>query len=449
MKHKHLRLRGNVWFFQKRLNQHQQLVLGKKVLLRSLKTDSLKEAKHSRDELLKYLDSLVPVDAKHPQRRLRALIQEFRKVSTELPNDVYLDDIYGQPQDLESKGDAVMADAIIIADNPSIDTAPISGIKLSYSLEEVQDEFLTFIEANKDITTYRVYKRGIENFKLFKKASNIPLESITRGDVIRFITYLNTVKSLSKKSIQNQLGGLSLLFKYARDRDWIKPIDNPFHGHKIGDLVTTTAKEGDISRPFTPHEFKQIMSTIKASNRVDEGTKWIAPIALVSGLRLAEVCGLLKDDVQEYQGVWCFNIKPNEHRTLKNANASRIVPIHHSVLDIVLKLKKTSSNEFLFESMKGNKNIGGSYGVFFSRTKKRVLPNDGKELCFHSLRKNFATMLENSEVPEDKAASLLGHSFRTLSYGLYSEGKHSTVLKVELNKIDDIVAPYLESFPKE
>ena len=69
-----------------------------------------------------------------------------------------------------------------------------------------------------------------------------------------------------------------------------------------------------------------------------------------------------------------------------------------------------------------------------SRSKRKC--GYGEEMVFHSFRKGVASRLENSGVPENITARLLGHEFYTMSYGVYSGGVSFEVLKEAIGKLD-------------
>lgn len=436
---KYLRLRGATWYFQKTLANG-------KLYSKSLKTDSLKEAMRHRDVLLKELSTLEPEAVKqYPQKRLRSLVHSLRNDYQEISklDDVYFDDIHSVDEALKAD-DALLADAILIAGEGS-SSSPNTGVKLDYTMSEVSEEYLSQVEQSKDITTLRAYRRSFENYSAFTSGKTIYLKSITRGTALKFIQYLSDIKKLSRKSIANQLGGLSGCYKFALDRDLIPPASNPFNGHKLTDLVKPI--ESEASEPFTSDEYKTVQTHINQSLRVTEARKWLAPIALLSGLRFTELMGVYKYDVKEINGVWCFDVKPTKDRSLKNVNAKRLVPIHYSILPVVLKLREDSSNEFLFPEVKGNKTIGGTAQTWFSRQKRALLPES--KASFHGLRKNFTTALESSGVSEPIAASLLGHSKLGISYNLYSSGHEIEQLKNELNKVINCLNEFIKCFPSK
>lgn len=110
-----------------------------------------------------------------------------------------------------------------------------------------------------------------------------------------------------------------------------------------------------------------------------------------------------------------------------------------------MKLKTESPNELLFEEAGRNKRVGATVGAWYSKLKKKLSINPRH--TFHGLRANFATALENAGVEEVIAATLLGHSKNTLSYGLYSKGHEVKLLKENIEKITSYYSEYFKYFP--
>jgi integrase len=69
----------------------------------------------------------------------------------------------------------------------------------------------------------------------------------------------------------------------------------------------------------------------------------------------------------------------------------------------------------------------------FGRFRNKIGITETKK--FHSLRKNFSTALENSQVPENIAQQLVGHSKKSMTYSLYSQGASDDVLKGAIEKV--------------
>lgn len=439
---KYLRLRGNVWSFQKQLSAGQ-------LYTRSLKTDSLTLARRMRDEILVELEKAT--SNQYTPKALRNLVAEIKAEMNAFyaSNDDeahYLGDIE-DVLETEERGDLLRADALLIADGSNT-SAPNTHLRMDYTLEEDSESFLQLlVESNKDETTINAYKRGIKNFLTFKNSKFTYLSDITRGDVTRFIEFLAKEKNLSIKSINNQLGGLCGSYQYALDRDHLaSSSQNPFKGHSIKNIFPKKIND-DKNEPIDIDDFRKIQTFLNNSNRFTNGRKWSLAIALVSGMRLAEQMGLLKEDIKMVNNIWCFDVKPNVFRTLKNANAKRLIPIHSSILNAVLELKNISTNQFLFEESLNNKRIGATLGAWYSKTKKDLGLKPSH--TFHGLRRKMATALENANVEEGIAATIMGHSKTTLTYGLYSDGHTLSTLKDAVESITPYYADFIELFPKD
>ena len=58
------------------------------------------------------------------------------------------------------------------------------------------------------------------------------------------------------------------------------------------------------------------------------------------------------------------------------------------------------------------------------------------DYVFHSLRKGFATQLENAGVPHNVAARLMGHEHSDMTFGGYSDGLMFERLKEAITNVD-------------
>jgi integrase len=450
---KYLRSRNGVWYFQKHCQG--------RLISRCLKTDSLKVAQHARDTLLRKLpfnnltSEASPKVLRELVESLKTDMQEFYKLNEGDSEDCRLANFFDveSPEDAKDEGNLLKADALLIADaivlgHPEDISSPHTHIRIDYTIQDAAEEYLKTVKIKKDITTYNAYRRGIANYITYTNEKFVYLKDIKRSSVIAFLTFLSTNKELSRKSISNQLGGLSGCFQYAQDRDWISlESTNPFKNISLNNICTTAKNKYELEKnqPITLDEFKIIQTAINENSGIPPERKWVVPIALVSGMRISELLGLLKVDIKKVNDIWCFDVKPNKYRRLKNKNAERLIPIHISVLKAVLELKSKSTNEFLFQEVASSKRVSGTVGAWYSKLKRHLLPTSFT--TFHGLRSTFATALENSGVEENVAASLLGHAKQTLSYGLYSKGHEVQKLKSNLDTINVYYKEFIKLFP--
>jgi integrase len=184
----------------------------------------------------------------------------------------------------------------------------------------------------------------------------------------------------------------------------------------LGNKSVTVTK-----KPYNQKQLNQLLSAMSERLRV------LSVIALYSGLRIEEICQLKTVDVNEG-----FEIKQG-----KNQNSIRVVPIHSALTDLVNRLKATSPDGYLIPNLtpagrsnKRSHNISKQFGRY--KTKLGF----SKEHDFHSLRRTFATALENAGVPESTISQLMGHKKQSISLYLYSGGLEFTRLQQEIERIN-------------
>jgi integrase len=160
---------------------------------------------------------------------------------------------------------------------------------------------------------------------------------------------------------------------------------------------------------------------------VETTLAWLIPIALYSGMRLDEICGLRSEDVMD-EGTLYFDLRSHVGRRLKTAAAKRRIPIHSELMRIgfeaYLAHVRSHGHEYLFPALKPGGPDGKRSWYVSKRftTYRRAVGVGASGTVFHCFRKNAATALERARVPENEAVQILGHKKLTMSYGLYSGG---------------------------
>lgn len=299
-------------------------------------------------------------------------------------------------------------------------------------------------------------------FRLFTDFTrDAPLASITRKDIATFLStiaeldpsygrklrdpqslnqlrkeYRSHGEGLSNKTLNRHSGVLASMFEWAIRAGKIEGA-NPAKGHHRTD--DDNGDDPDARRPFTTDELNKLFAgpvfQIPWQERVQprvhtpESTlAWLIPIALFSGMRLDEICGLRTQDLEDDSGILFFNVISHEGRRLKTAASRRRIPVHSELLRIgfgkYLAYVRQQGHEYLFPALKpgGPDNKRNWYiGKRFT-TYRRSVGVKSPTTVFHCFRKNAATALERARVPENEAVQILGHKKMTMSYGLYSGG---------------------------
>lgn len=439
----HLYKRGTKYYFVYRLPKElQHLYDGKKKLQVALGTDSLSEAQKLRNALLLEIEGKRISAGTNPLgERYRQLVAKIRGEHSKLSTNEEFE-AFDSYYDIDSLriNDPLKAAAVLEATG-NIPPDELKAPSTAYTLQEVGEMYLQTITGNVSDSTVRNTKRVLAKFKTFQLNKDSTLDSIDRPTVVKFIEHLKA--DLQAKSINTLLSCLNRIHSYAYDRGYITS-PSPFKDHTIKDSRTKT----DSYKPFTLDQWKKLLPILETSANT-YAKKWIAPIGLMTGMRVNEICGLHKEDIyQEANGKWFISLH-TDNRRLKTKNSIRRVPIHESILPAILKLKADSDNEFLIkEVINSPSNRSSSLANWFSRTKLEHITKDDK-VAFHSLRGMLATALQSAEVPELQAAELLGHKITNLSYGVYSSGSKPDLLCSYLDKAGKELKGFIDCFPKE
>ena len=190
--------------------------------------------------------------------------------------------------------------------------------------------------------------------------------------------------------------------------------------------------------PKPKRRTKASIQAMRKSFRVDDYQKLISAcdndtlkdlitLGAYTGCRIDELCALKIETV--------FNDKI-EITDAKTEAGWRTVPIHPHITQTVTRLVDMSEDGYLLSGLSFNKygNRSNAIGKRFGRLKKRL--GYGTDYVFHSLRKGFATQLENANVPVTVVARLMGHEVEGQTFGNYSDGLALEGLKKAIRDLD-------------
>ncbi len=193
-------------------------------------------------------------------------------------------------------------------------------------------------------------------------------------------------------------------------------------------------------RPFTVPE----LNTLFASYRFREVARdrswlfWTPMIALFSGMRLAEIVGLMTADIAKRDGVWCFDLRPNEIRGLKTKQSTRIVPLHPELarLGFVEFVATLPPDGPLFSDLPGiHANRIDAAQRKLSRWIRPVFMGV-PELVFHSFRHTWVDACREAYIPRDIMERLGGWRAPGSAMGGYGEGLRPSLVALEVAKIE-------------
>jgi integrase len=296
-----------------------------------------------------------------------------------------------------------------------------------------------FADATKDAQIDTISRREVADFlnKIASLDKNYGRHAMKKLSLdVLLEKYLAKDEGLSNRTLNRHCSVLAGMFEWAIKAGRLEGA-NPAKGHFRKIASDHEASEG--RRAFTTDELNKLLGGPIFSASYEERVSpprhtpnatlsWLIPIALFSGMRLDEICGLRTEDVAEEAGILFFNLVSHKGRRLKTAAARRRVPVHSELLRIGIGDYLTNIRHqrhiYLFPGLKPARLDGkrSAYvGKRFVEYRRSVGVSD-PNTTFHCMRKNAATALQRARIPESEAAEVLGHKKMTMTYGLYSEG---------------------------
>ncbi|HBY6014456.1 TPA: site-specific integrase [Klebsiella pneumoniae] len=288
---------------------------------------------------------------------------------------------------------------------------PLSAPVMSCpSLLRMRDQYILQFSEKRKLTTLSKTNKAVEVFLEHLKKRDVQLRDINRTTVTGWLDKLKTEKA--PQTIQNYISALAQIWDLARNRYHDAPQDNPWRGHGLESKSSKVSYE-----VFEPGELAKVFAAMDG----DEEMQNVTLIGMYSGMRLNEICSLRAANIQEIDGVLCFEVTEGKTRS-----AARIIPVHSLITPLVLSLREKPHNGFLFYRASMIDRADGKRSTWhsqrFTRAKRKALGEEGTERkVYHSLRHEVAQQLDRNQVPEDRIALLLGHergsteSFKTYS----------------------------------
>ena len=250
---------------------------------------------------------------------------------------------------------------------------------------------------------------------------------------------------LAPKSINKKLSNLSNLFTWAKDNGYL--TNNIFSRLGVPDKVAAKSKRDSFTAEQLGVIFtSEVFASVADRARLDNGSQaiddfWITLIGYFTGMRLGEIAQLSVADVRQEHGVWVFEIHDRGDNRLKTANSKRRVPIHRELLRLGLIQYRDAI------SVGGNKELfprvtpasdgyeSSAYSKRFSRFLKRIGIKVDRRLSFHSFRHTMKDMLRSAGVEESVQRELLGHEDGSAA-AQYGRGYSMGQLKEQLERVE-------------
>ena len=261
------------------------------------------------------------------------------------------------------------------------------------------DKFLEYIQQEKRYSpnTITSYRKDLEDFLSFlmDREGLEDLQKAEKKMVRNFIVFLSE-KGLTKRSINRKISTLKSFYAFLQRISLINV--SPVEG------LSTLKFYPEKQIPFSKEEM-QDLSVILDSGEVELLDRLIIEVLYQTGMRRAELCDLLLENVHFYR---------NEITVIGKGNKQRIVPVS----PILMKELKVYNDEhrrpnsdaelYFFVTSKGKK-ITEKF-VYLLVTHYLSAVSSKRKRSPHILRHSFATHILNNGAEISKVKKMMGHA---------------------------------------
>ncbi len=261
------------------------------------------------------------------------------------------------------------------------------------------DKFLEYIRQEKRYSpnTITSYRKDLEDFLSFlmDREGLEELQKAEKKMVRNFIVFLSE-KGLTKRSINRKISTLKSFYAFLQRISLISV--SPVEG------ISTLKFYPEKQIPFSKEEMHDL-SAFLDSGEVELLDRLIIEVLYQTGMRRAELCNLLLENVHFYR---------NEITVIGKGNKQRIVPIS-PVLMQELKVyndeyrkPNLDADLYFFVTPKGKK-ITEKF-VYLLVTRYLSAVSSKRKRSPHILRHSFATHILNNGAEISKVKKMMGHA---------------------------------------
>ncbi|WP_395612021.1 tyrosine-type recombinase/integrase [Allosphingosinicella sp.] len=272
--------------------------------------------------------------------------------------------------------------------------------------------------------------------------SNYQKKSSTKGKLIPEVVEIakrDGMPLLKPATINAHLNKLGAIIRFGRDEGWI--VGNPMAGIEVADPVDPLDKRD----PFTTEQLNAIFASEPWASKNwrlhgKPARYWVPLIALFSGARLGEICGIRMDEIIDRDGVALLHFRNRDDRTMKGGRG-RMVPVHPALRDMGLMAfvaeQRAAEETFLFPEEGSNTlgQWGDATSDWFGRLVRR-LRLQGTMLSTHSFRHTFEDALREAELHDTRLGdALTGRRPRSVSARNYGSGFSTAKLVEAISRV--------------
>lgn len=218
--------------------------------------------------------------------------------------------------------------------------------------------------------------------------------------------------------------------------------------------------------PFSSENLERLFESyifgdeLRTKERPKSYQFWLPLIALTTGMRVAEIAGIEKQDIRQVNDIWVFDIneqwtcdkhpKQGLDKRKKNKPSLRLVPIPQVVLDAGLLefVAQLDDDDFLLNDLTRMKNkpLGDKASEWFNARFLGYVgiektDADGNKVTLHSMRHTFITRINNTKLndtylPPYMLHYVSGHEQDSVRNKVYSHEYDLSEIKLYMDAVD-------------
>ncbi|MER8808355.1 tyrosine-type recombinase/integrase [Mesorhizobium australicum] len=233
------------------------------------------------------------------------------------------------------------------------------------------------------------------------------IRSLTRTDAREVRDHMLADGDMSPATVHRYLNDLRAIVTYAIKELDLRDATNPFNGLEV--KKQTLAKED--RKPFTDGQLKAARARVLGHASVDLQRIW--RMLEQTGCRLAEVTGLMVEDVHLDEAHPYVDLRFHPHRRLKNAGSVRRVPLVSDALKAAQEAHEAAGDRALLFPTYAREGGATAVSQVLMKHVRKVVTD--RKVTVHSLRHTLKDKLVRADVPEAVQNMILGHSSGAVS----------------------------------
>lgn len=352
-----------------------------------------------------------------------------------------------------------------------IDAEELEGPITSRTRDEYERyaRVLTVLSERKAIQTFsqddfeRLHKT-VQKIKL-GAVRRLDVDTTKMSDLIPSGSSYDAIKSETASTYSVRLNALHL-FAYKKGYTSVHPdkINKPRFAKIANKQKKATPLDDTKAKSYRLDELQAIFNgylyrpaELSARKEIHLYQFWLPLIALYSGMRIDEVCGLSTRAVEQSKsGIWHFKVEeqPTLNRKLKNNASKRRVPVHRHLIELgfidYVQERRQQRAAMLFDGLHYNRNGWGNTATrFFTRLPTNDSPgtgylfdigvhkqkHDGRD--FHAFRHTFIDRLRACGVDSGyDIEAITGHEKEDVSEAdRYGDGPELSDKAEKVNRV--------------